>query len=106
VHSPKTERKGKAKRIVPIFEKLHSYLVDAFEQSPEGEDRIFPNIHEKKSMGSWIAKLTNRAVVALWEKPFQNMRASCATDLIEIFPSHVCEAWLGHTGKVADRHYR
>ena len=47
-----------------------------------------------------------RAGIILWEKPFQNMRASCATDLIEIYPSHVCEAWLGHTGAVADRHYR
>ena len=106
VHSPKTERKGKAKRIVPIFNQLYPYLVEAFEMATEGEDRIFPEIHDKKSMGSWIRKLADRAGVSLWEKPFQNMRASCATDLIEIYPSHVCEAWLGHTGKVADKHYR
>ena len=106
VHSPKTERKGKAKRIVPIFENLYPYLAEAFESAPEGEDRIYPEISGKKSMGSWVKLLADRAGVPLWEKPFQNMRASCATDLIEIYPSHVCEAWLGHTGKVADRHYR
>ena len=106
VHSPKTERKGKPKRVVPIFGELRPYLEDAFEVSPEGEDRIFPEIHEKKSMGSWIKKLANRAGVDLWEKPFQNMRASCATDLTDKHPAHVCEAWLGHTGKVADKHYR
>ena len=106
VHSPKTERKGKTKRIVPIFDQLRPYLEDAFEVSPEGEDRIFPEIHDKKSMGSWIHKLANRAGVELWEKPFQNMRSTCATDLNDRFPSHVCEAWLGHTAQIADRHYR
>ena len=106
VHSPKTERKGKAKRIVPIFEKLYPYLLEAAESAPEGEDRIFPEIHEKKSMGSWIHKLAARAGVPLWEKPFQNMRATCATELQDFFPGNVCADWLGHTEKVADRHYR
>ena len=107
VHSPKTERKGQAKRIVPIFTKLYPYLTDAWAAATEGEDRIFPEIHDKKSMGSWIKKLAARACVVLWEKPFQNMRSSCATDLLdEGHPDHVCNAWMGHTKKVADGHYR
>ena len=57
-------------------------------------------------MGSWIEKLANRAGVALWEKPFQNMRASCSTDLADKYPSKVCAEWLGHTEQVADKHYR
>jgi len=85
---------------------LIQHLEDAFELAPEGEDRIFPEIHDKKSMGSWIKKLSDRAGVVLWEKPFQNMRKTCATDLNDKFPSHVCEAWLGHTEQVADRSYR
>jgi len=106
VHSPKTERKGKPKCIVPIFDQLYSYLAEAFETAPEGEDRIYPEIHEKKSMGSWIKKLADRSGVPLWEKPFQNMRASCSTDLADEFPSKVCAEWLGHTVQVADKHYR
>jgi site-specific recombinase XerD len=70
VHSPKTERKGKDKRIVPIFEKLYPYLLDAAEAATEGEDRIFPEIHEMKSMGSWLHKLADRASIILWAKPF------------------------------------
>ena len=35
------------------------------------------------------------------------MRATLATELVdEGYPEHVCEAWLGHTKKTADRHYR
>ena len=105
VHSPKTEHHGKSKRIVPIFNQLLPYLTEAWGSAPEGGDRIFPEIHDKKSMGSWIAKLANRAGVALWEKPFQNMRANCATDLRNIYPDHVCNARMGHTKEVADRHY-
>ena len=110
VHSPKTEGKGKgkgkSKRVVPIFGELRPYLEDAFELAPEGEDRIFPEIGEKKSMGSWIHKLADRAGVELWDKPFQNMRKTCATDLNDRFPSKVCAEWLGHTEQIADKHYR
>jgi integrase len=91
VYSPKTERKGKDKRIVPIFKNLYPYLSEAFDLAPEGEDRIFPEIHETKSLGSWIKKLAARAGVALWEKPFQNMRSSCATGFIP--PMSVRHGW-------------
>ena len=71
VHSPKTERKGKGQRTVPIFDidkpcmKLRRYMVAAYQEVPEGEDRIFPEIHENKSLGSWAEKLWKRACVAL-----------------------------------------
>ena len=42
----------------------------------------------------------------LWEKPFQNMRSSRATELIAIYPAHVVNAIMGHTEAVAMAHYR
>lgn len=82
------------------------YLLAALAEAPDGEDRIFPEIHAKKSLGSWIKKLFKRAGIALYDKPLQNMRSTCATVLLEKFPEYLCNAWLGHTGKVADKHYR
>ena len=41
-----------------------------------------------------------------YDKPLQSMRATCATKLLEKFPEYLCNAWLGHTGKVTDKHYR
>ena len=35
----------------------------------------------------------------------QNLRASCATDWVEKYPSHVVAKWLGHSPKVAAQHY-
>jgi integrase len=106
VHSPKTEGQGKAKRTVPIFKELYPFFCEAFEAAPEGIDRIYPEFTAKKSLGSFIDKTATRAGVVLWVKPFQNMRSSRATELIEEFPAHIVNAWLGHTEAVAMAHYR
>ena len=106
VHSPKTEKQGKSKRTVPIFKELYPFFRDAFESAPEGVDRVFPEITAKKSLGSFIAKTATRAGIVLWVKPFQNMRSTRATELIEIYPAHIVNAWLGHTEAVAMAHYR
>ena len=39
-------------------------------------------------------------------KPFVNMRASFATELVQTYPGHVAAAWLGNTEATAYRHYR
>ena len=106
VHSPKTEKQGKAMRIVPIFHELYPFFREAFEVAPEGVDRVFPEITAKKSLGSFIAKLAARAGIVLWKKQFQNMRSTRATELIEEYPAHMVNAWLGHTEAVAMAHYR
>jgi integrase len=106
VHSPKTEGQGKSQRTVPIFKELYPFLREAIEAAPEGIDRVYPEFTEKKSLGSFIEKLATRAGIVLWIKPFQNMRSSRATELIEIFPAHIVNAWMGHTEAVAMAHYR
>jgi integrase len=112
VYSPKTERKGKSQRTVPIFDldepyiKLRQYLLDAINEMPEGEDRVFPEIHPETSMQKFINDLAVHAGIKLWPKPFQNMRSTCATVLLEVVDRYVVNDWLGHTDKVADKHYR
>ena len=107
VHSPKTERQGKAKRVVPIFKELYPFFLEAFEAAPEGVDHVFPAITVKKSLGSFIEKTATRAGIVLWEKPFQNMRSTRATELINKgYPAHIVNDWLGHTEAVAMAHYR
>ena len=40
-----------------------------------------------------------------WPKLFVNLRASRRTELQELFPDHVINAWLGHSSRVAEKHY-
>jgi len=107
VHAPKTAAyEGKEVRIVPIFKVLEPYFLDACRTVPVGEDRIYPEIDKNTSKGSWIARLFKKAGVVPFPKPFVNMRSSCATDLSSHFPGYRCEYWLGHSAKIADKHYR
>ena len=40
-----------------------------------------------------------------WPKPFQNLRSTRETELVEEFPVHVVVKWLGNSAAVARRHY-
>ena len=50
-------------------------------------------------------KIVGRAGLQPWPKLFQNMRASRATELVKDFPEHVVTAWMGHSKKIAQKHY-
>jgi integrase len=108
VQSPKTKRhEGHEERFVPIFSRLRPYLEDAFEMAEEGEPLVFPWLPtDSGSFHTRMKRIIQRAGVKPWERLFSNLRASLATELADQFPAHVCEAWLGHSARVADRHYR
>ena len=59
-----------------------------------------------RDTGANLRTQLNRYIVAAgltpWEKPFQNLRVSRATELAEEYPSHLAAAWLGHSEKIAD----
>ena len=50
-------------------------------------------------------KIVGRAGPQPWPKLFQNMRASRATELVKDFPEHVVTAWMGHSKRIARKHY-
>ena len=50
-------------------------------------------------------KIVGRAGLQPWPKLFQNMRASRATELVKDFPEHIVTAWMGHSKKIAQKHY-
>ncbi len=52
-----------------------------------------------------LQRILGRAGVVPWTKTFVNLRASCRTDLQEVFPDHAINTWLGHSSKVAEKHY-
>ena len=113
VHSPKTERQGKAYRIVPIFDlekpriKLRQYFLDVLKEMPEGEDEIFPEIKPNSSnrMIKWFNRVAGCGGVVPWEEPFKNMRRTCASVLRDAFPEKSVNRWLGHTQEVAIKSY-
>ena len=49
--------------------------------------------------------IMDRAGMKTWPKLFQNLRASCSTELAQEFPAHVAAAWIGHSVEIANKHY-
>ena len=49
-------------------------------------------------------KVIERAGAETWPRLFQNLRASCETDWVQIYPAHVCAKWLGHSPTMAAQH--
>lgn len=115
VSSPKTKRyKGHENRVIPMFPELASVLNEAYEMAFDRlEDKSAvvsgPVVTRYKSadqnMRTTFGKIIERAGLIPWPKPFQNLRATRETELVEVYPSHVVVSWIGHSETVARKHY-
>jgi len=108
IASPKTKRhRGGDKRVCPLFPEVLPFLQEAWEAAPEGALWVFPSIRSgKKNLRTWLEKAILRAGLRPWPRLWQNFRATRATELADKYPSHVAAAWLGHSERIADGHYR
>ena len=108
VRSPKTaHHRDGGIRMGPLFAEVREALDELWARAPEGATRVFTRFAGvEQNLRTQLARYCERAGVRPWGKPFQNMRASRATELADLFPSHVCAAWLGHTEKIAEAFYR
>jgi integrase len=108
VRSPKTEHHaGKGIRMPKLFPIVRRYLKALRRLRPDAEPDDYVFRPAMRCNPHWLANLQCRELgIKPWPKFFTNLRASCATDLAERYPSHVCQAWLGHTEQVANTYYR
>ncbi|MDX1964138.1 MAG: site-specific integrase [Pirellulales bacterium] len=120
VTNVKTCRKtNKPHRIIPLWERIRPYLEACFDQAEAGAEYVFPEIRKLGQAGrdkgtntiglnlrTALDRYAAYAGVELWEKPWQNMRSTCATELIAEYPSHIVNAWMGHSEEIAQEHYR
>jgi integrase len=108
VRAPKTEHhEGHEERVTPIFPELRPYLEAAWDEAADGATKVCTlRITGNSNLRTQMHRIIRRAGLVPWPKLFVNMRATRATELAEIFPGHVCAAWLGHSNLIADRHYR
>lgn len=107
VTAPKTEDcPDGGFRLVPIFTELQPWLLEWREQCEPG-DEMFPRFRDKTrtALANRLERLCRKIGVFMWEKPFQNMRASRETELLEKYPIHVVAKWMGHSPKIALEHY-
>jgi len=108
VRSSKTEHhEGGGVRVVPMFPELVEHFLAVFEQAEPGIPWVITRYRcPAANLRTQLVRYIEAAGLRPWPKPWQNLRASRATELADLYPSHVCSAWLGHSEKIADAFYR
>jgi integrase len=113
VRSPKTEKAGKAERIVPLFpevlRELQSQLelVDENDKGPKNQYVIGTYRDTEANLRKMLGRIADKAGVKRWRKPFIALRKSRRNELQRSgrFTHNVLNDWFGHTGEVADKNY-
>jgi len=94
-------------RIVPMFPELVEHFQRVFDDAPEGTEHVITRYRDPAAnLRTQLVRYIAAAGLKPWGKPWQNLRASRATELADEYPSHVAAAWLGHTERIADAFYR
>jgi integrase len=104
--SPKLARHHPT-RIVPLFAEFRPHLERLQELASDGSVFVFDRYRSTAARvyRAGLLRLIGRAGLQPWPKLWMNLRASCRTDLLEQFPAHVVNEWLGHSGKIGAKHY-
>lgn len=101
VNSPKT-----GPRIVPMFPELKPHLEAAFDEAEPGTIYVITKYRGAKvNLRTQLNRIIRRAGLEPWAKPWQNLRSTRETELVEAFPLHVACAWIGNSAAVATKHY-
>jgi integrase len=108
VNCKKTDgHEGKELRVTPLFPEVRRELEAWRAEAPKDREFVLKAaISPKTNLRTGLEKILKRARIKQWPKLFQNLRSTRSTELIDQgFPPHVVAAWLGHSVKVAAKHY-
>lgn len=95
-------------RFCPIFPELRPILQAAAEKRENDlvmNRRLIAGYSIDSNLATQLQRIVERAGIKPWPKTFINLRSTRRTELQERFPSHVVDAWMGHSTKTAETHY-
>lgn len=107
VPSPKTEHiEGRESRVIPLFPELRAHLEVVFEQAEPGTEYVITRYRSTNAnLRTQLERIIRRAGLVPWGKPWQNLRSTRETELMESYPAHVVCTWIGNSEAVARKHY-
>ena len=107
IHCPKMERNPKyARRVIPLFYELRPYLLEVFEEAPEGAEFVITtNRLSCGNLRTGFLKHIKRAGLQPWPRLFHNLRASRESELMRAYDLATACQWIGNSPKIAAEHY-
>jgi hypothetical protein len=80
--------------------------MDCFEQAGPGTEHVITAYRDtKQNLRTQFERIARRAGVAMWPKPFDNMRASRESELMREYDLATVCKWIGNSPAIAARHY-
>jgi integrase len=93
-------------RTLPVFPELYPHLREAHELARDRTTYCITRYRGNNSnLRTQFQRIIDRAGVPSWPRLFQNLRASCETDLSDHYPTQVVVQWMGNSQKTAAEHY-
>lgn len=107
VRSSKTEHHDRHRsRMVPLFPELRPHLDEAFANAKPGALHVVEKTRDpKNNLRSQMTRIIERAGMEPWPKLFQNLRSTRSTEITKQWGAALESKWIGHSQRVADRHY-
>ena len=92
-------------RFYPLFDELRTVLEMTHLDRGESQYVVSRFRGSEKNLRTQLIRIFEDAGLKAWPKPFVNLQATRRTELQERFPDHVVNAWLGHSSRIAEKHY-
>lgn len=98
--------KGLGTRISPLWKEAEKELRTLYDESPEGQEYIFPGIKTSSNLRTTMEKIILMAGLQLYPRIFHNLRKSCETEYDRRgVPQRTYCHWIGHSPTMAEKHY-
>jgi hypothetical protein len=92
---------------VTLFPELVPYLRQVWEQAEPGTEFLITRYRQSNAnLRTQFGRIIRKARLEPWPKLFQNLRATRTTELVEEYPEHKENAWMGHSAMVSRKHYQ
>ena len=100
------DAKRKCDRLIPLWPEVEAALSLLFDAAEDGATRIITKYKPGQNLGTQFKRIIKQAGLVPWEKPFQNLRASCQNDLESTgHRMTAVNSWIGNSASVAAKHY-
>ena len=98
--------KRRRERVIPLCPGVEIVYSALFALAVDGQRRIITKYKAGQKLGTQMVRFIKHASLTIWEKPIQNLRASCQNDLelSGIRMTAICH-WIGNSKAVAQNHY-
>ena len=105
VRSPKTGRAGKDYRVIPLFALLKEELEKLHREARRPKTGLIVEDVALTQVDFAIRGAIARSGEPIWERLWQNLRASRANEIYRKYGEVKESLWIGHTERVARNHY-